>query len=216
MALLGRRVEGPDLHGRDAFTQQRLGQFIRMVQKALQVFVGSVVVGQAPVGTGLVGSAADVLVTRAGVVDTDAVAAFAAQCGVHRQVGGFAKNIPQRNVHRRVAPRLHTRPAPAQVAGDVAVAGLDLQRVGANQLGCRPFVQIGFDRLCTHESFTQPHQAFIGVQAHPEDVGELAEADGFELGDFHGISRRALSSMRPSPHSLHRGQWWAHSCHTRA
>ena len=111
-----------------------------MVQKTLQVFVRPIVVGQAPVGAGLVGGAADVLVTGAGVVDADTVAALATQCGVHRHVGGFAKNVPQRNVNGRVAPRLDTRPTPAQVTGDVAVAGLDLQRVGAQQFGRGPFV----------------------------------------------------------------------------
>ena len=49
-------------------------------------------------------------------------------------------------------------------------------------------MQIGLDGLGAHEGLAQPDQALVGVQAHPEDVGKLAEADGFELSDLHAMS----------------------------
>jgi hypothetical protein len=48
-------------------------------------------------------------------------------------------------------------------------------------------VQIRLDGRGAHEGFAESDQSFVGVQSHPEDVRELAEADGFELRDLgHG------------------------------
>ena len=179
-------IKRPDLHAGDAFGQQRLGHLVGAVQKALQVFIRPCPLPQAPVRTALVDVAADVLVTRASVVHTDLVAALASEGRVHRHASGFAKNIPQRDVHRRVATRFHAGATPAQITGDVTLAGFDGQRVLAHQFGRDPFVQISLDRLRAHEGFAQAHQALVGVQTYPDDVGKLAQSDGFELRDFHG------------------------------
>ena len=120
--LFSSHIKGPNLHARDAFAQKRLGHLVGAVQKALQVFVRPGALPQAPVTAGLVHVAADVLVARAGVVDANFVAAFAAQSGVQRHASGFAKNVPQRDVHRRISASLNTGPTPTQIARDVALA----------------------------------------------------------------------------------------------
>ncbi len=202
VAGFGGRIERPDLHGGHAFGQQRLRQFVGMVQEALQVLVRPGVVPQAPVRRRLVGVAADVLVAGAGVVDADRVAALAAQRRVHGHAGRLAEHVPQRDVDGRVAARLDAGAAPAEIAGQVAVARLDGQRVLPHQARRRPLVQVGLDGLRAHEGLAQPDQALVGVQAHPEDVGKLTEPDGFELGDLgHGRKPHAhrVGPFGPTP-----------------
>ena len=45
-------------------------------------------------------------------------------------------------------------------------------------------MKISLYGLRTHERFAQPHQAFVRMQPDPDDVGELTQADGFQLCYF--------------------------------
>src|SRR5450830_1154805 len=76
---------------------------------------------QTPVGRALVDGVAHILVAGAGVVDADGVTALAPQRGMHGHVGGLAKDVPQGNVHGRVAACLDARAAPAQIPHHVLV-----------------------------------------------------------------------------------------------
>ena len=49
-------------------------------------------------------------------------------------------------------------------------------------------MDVSLDRRCAHEGFTQTGQALVGVNAHPDDVGELAEPDSFYVGDLQGLA----------------------------
>ena len=139
---------------------------------------------QTPVGGTLVNGIAYIPIAGAGVVDADVVAAFATQGGVQRHVGRLAKNVPQRDVNGRVAARLGAGATPAQVAGELPVAGFDRQRVFAQQLRAGPLMDVSLHRLRTHKGFTQTDQSLVGVDAHPHDVGELIEPQGFNFGNF--------------------------------
>jgi hypothetical protein len=61
-----------------------------------------------------------------------------------------------------------------------------------------------------------PRQALVGVDTHPDDVGELAEAYGFQRGDLHrmpqasGWAKRAKASavgVVPAPACCGRRKW---------
>ena len=188
VGLLSGHIEGPDLHARDALRQQRQGQLVGVMKKALQIFIRPGVVTQAPVRAALVDVAADVLVARAGVVDADGVAALAAQSRVHRHASGFAKEIPQGDVNGRIAARLDARAAPAQITGQITRSGFDGQRILPNELGSGPLVQIGLDGLRAHKRLAQADQTLVGVQPDPQDIGKLAQPNGFKLRDLHRLT----------------------------
>ena len=78
---LGREIERPDLHRRDALLEQGLRQFVGPVQKGVQILVGA---GRrsrinAPVAGLLAALGADVAVAGAGVVDADLIVREAAE-----------------------------------------------------------------------------------------------------------------------------------------
>ena len=180
------RVEGPDLHARDALVEQGQRQFIRAVQEAVQVLIRSLGLPHMPIGDGLRARVADVFVAGAGVVDADALARFAAQHLRHRPPGGLAGDVPQRDVHRGCRARLDARAAPAEIVAQRHPQRLDLAGIAADQLRRAPIMQIGLDRGRRHEGLAQAHDPLIRVQPHPDDVGEFAKANGLERGDLHG------------------------------
>ena len=113
----------------------------------------------------------------------------ALQAGVPLQPGGLllaggipqlANPAPSANIAIAIDP---TKPIAGKLA--VARARLDGQRVATQQLGRNPLVHVGFNGLGAHEGFAQAGEPLVGVQAHPDDVGKLAQADGFDLRDFH-------------------------------
>src|SRR5262249_15199588 len=136
-------------------------------------------------GDGLAALVADVLVAGAGVVDTDAIAAPAAQRLADRPADRLAEQVPQRDVDRRVAARLHTGAAPAEIVDEGPVDRLDLDRIAADQLGRRALVDIGLDRGRAHEGLAETGQPLVGPETDPDEVGELAQPDGLDGGDLH-------------------------------
>ena len=89
--LLRHRVERPDLHRRDAVSQQTRCQLDRFGEKAQMIVAG--VVGAYPVARG------------------------AAEQLVDRLAHHFARQIPQRHIHGRNGA--HLRPGPARVRDGV-------------------------------------------------------------------------------------------------
>ena len=57
----------------------------------------------------------------------------------------------------------------------IAVDRLDLQRIAADQLGRHGLMDVGLDGSGTHEGLAEADKAFVGMQADPEQVGELAD-----------------------------------------
>ena len=62
---------------------------------------------------------------------------------------------------------------------------VDAQRVLAEQERRRRGVQIGLDLGRAEEGLAEPDQPLVGVHAHPDEVGELAEPHRLEGGDLH-------------------------------
>ena len=52
--------------------------------------------------------------------------------------------------------------------------------------GAIDFVHIGFDGLRQEERLAEADEPLVGVDAQPEEVGELLEPDRFDGGDLHG------------------------------
>ena len=181
----GGDVEGPDLHAGDALLQQGVRQFVGPVEEAFEILIGAALLADMPVRDLLGAGVADVFVARAGVVGADRVAGPAAERDRDRLADRLAVDVPEREVDRGVAARLDARAAPAEIIVEAGVAGLDLQRVLADQLGRDALMQIGLDRGRAHEGLAEADEPVIGVQAHPDEVAELGEADGFEGGDLH-------------------------------
>src|SRR5688572_26182592 len=113
------------------------------MQEGFEVPVGTLLVADAPVGDGLAALVADVLVTCAGVVDADAIAAPAAQRLADRPADRLAEQIPQRDVDRRVAACLHAGAAPAEIVDEALVDRLDLDRIAAHELGRGALMDVG-------------------------------------------------------------------------
>ena len=188
---LGGDVEGPDLHAGDALLEQRQGKLVGAMQEGFEVLVGTLLVADAPVGDGLAALVADVLVARAGVVDADAIAAPAAQRLADRPADRLAEQIPQRDVDRRVAARLHAGAAPAEIVDEALVDRLDLDRVAADQLGRGALMDVGLDGSGAHEGLAEAGQTLVGPQPDPDEVGEFAQPDGLDGGDLHASRRLA-------------------------
>jgi hypothetical protein len=69
------------------------------------------------------------------------------------------------------------------------------QRVSADQIGPGGLVDVGLDRRRAHEGLAQPDQPLVGMDLHPQHVGELAEPDGFDRRDLHDATPRGDSSF---------------------
>ena len=83
-------------------------------------------------------------------------------------------------------PRISAPVEPeADVADEVLGDAVDGERVAAEQLRRDRLVDIGLDRLRHEEGLAEPDEALVGVDAQPEEVGELLEPDGFDGGDLH-------------------------------
>ena len=62
---------------------------------------------------------------------------------------------------------------------------LDLERVLADQVGRDGLVQVRLDRLRAEKGLAQSDDALVGVDTHPEDIGELVHPDRLEFRDLH-------------------------------
>ena len=68
---------------------------------------------------------------------------------------------------------------------------LDGQRIGAKQLRRNAFVNIGLHCSCTKKRFTQATESGIGVDLHPQHIGELSKTNGLDSGDFKSLASAA-------------------------
>ena len=191
---LGRDVERPDLHPGDALLEQRQCELVGAVQERVEVLVGAGGGADVPVGHRLRTRVAYVLVAGAGVVDADRVARASAQHVGDRPAVDLAEEVPQRDVDRRVAARLDACAAPAEVVRQRGVDRLDPQRVAADELRRDGLVQIRFHGGRAHERLAEADRPLVGVEAHPQQVPELAEAQRLQRGDLHG-----RASLRRGP-----------------
>ena len=182
-------VERPDLHAGVALALQRERQLVGAVEEGVEVLVrpaGRRCSGQAPVRGRLHRLRPHVAITGTGVVDADPVAAFAAEQLIERLPRRLAEEVPQRDVDRRGGADLDAdRLEPEVPLEEVPAVALDLERVLAEEIRRARFVDLSLDRRDRVEGLAQADEALVGVDADPEDVGELAETDRLDRGDFH-------------------------------
>ena len=177
--LLGRVVERPDLHRRDAFGEQLLGELVGAVQEAVEIVV--VLPGvETVVGGRLALVVLDVLGAGAGVVGADRLPGEAAEQLRDRLARGLAEYVPERDVEGRVAAHLGAARAEAEIADEVGGQQVDRQRVAADDTRRDIFVQIFLDGARAVEGFAEAGDAFVGVHLDPQEVGSLLDADGLD------------------------------------
>ena len=70
----------------------------------------------------------------------------------------------------------------------LAVQRLDVQRISPEKPPGQRGVQMRFDRTGAVERLAEPDHAGIGVDADPEDVGELLRPQRLESDDLHGAT----------------------------
>src|SRR4051794_41721814 len=63
---------------------------------------------------------------------------------------------------------------------------LDVQRIAAEQAAGKGVVDLGLDCAGAVEGFTESDHARVGVDAHPDDVGEFFGAQRLDRRDLHG------------------------------
>jgi hypothetical protein len=155
----------------------------------------------APVVHRLPGPVSHVAVARAGVVDADPLAARAAQELVEGLAGGAAPKVPEGDVHGGAAAGLRATADRPEVRRLPQRAGvpLDLQWVTPEQVGGGGLVDVALHRLRAEEGLAESHQAVVGLDADPQQVGELAEPQRVDLDDLHYLenlfSRSVTASM---------------------
>ena len=186
VVLDGGRVEGPDLHGRDALLQQAFGDGVGLGHEAVQVFIGAGRRIEVPGRDGLDVVRPHIAVARAGVVDALLRAAQPAQHLVHRLLAHLAEQVPQRDVDGGCRAVLHARAGlrHGQVQ-HLAMQRLDVQRVPAQQAPGEGIVQVRLDCARAIESLAQADHPGVRMHAHPDDVGELAGPQCLDGRDLH-------------------------------
>ena len=63
---------------------------------------------------------------------------------------------------------------------------LDVQRIAAEQAAGKGVVDLRFDRAGAVEGLAETDHARVGVNAHPDDVGEFLGAQRLDRRDLHG------------------------------
>src|SRR6185295_18021763 len=114
----------------------------------------------------------DVPVARAGVVDADRLARGASEELDDRLPGRLAGQVPQRNVHGRVAARFGPGAAGADVLREGDAEAVDRRGILAEQAHSGGLVKVRGDLVGPEESFPEPHQACVRVEAHETEVRE--------------------------------------------
>ena len=135
-----------------------------------------------------VGPRAHIAVAGAGVVDAHLVVRQAAQELIDRLFGNPAPQIPKRDVDGRAPAGLGAGAGEADIGCEVAGDAFNLQRIAADEGRRRGFMDIGLGGARAEECLAQSDHAGIGVNPHPEEVGEFIEADGFDARDFHDLA----------------------------
>src|SRR5690606_39261990 len=129
-----------------------------------------------------------VAVAGAGVVRPHRFADLAAEQLAQRLPHRLAEDVPEREVDRRAAAHLGAAAAVAEVADQVRLVPFDVARVLAHEVRRDGLVHVRFGGLRAVEGLAQADQAFVGMQAHPQDVGMRIQAYGLDLGDLHLVS----------------------------
>ena len=110
----------------------------------------------------------------------------AAQELIDRLLGDAAPQIPQREIDRRAAARLRPGASEAYIGNEIAVNALDLQRIAADQGGRCRLMDERLRRAGAEKGLAQADHPGIGMDPHPEEIGEFIEADCLNACDFHG------------------------------
>ncbi len=116
-ARLGREIERPDLHRRDALLEQRMCELVGAMQERIQVLVGPSASRSidAPVVRLLPAWGTNVSVAGAGVIDANAIVREAAQALMQRLPGCLTEQVPQGDVHSRSSTHLHPTPGKSEI-----------------------------------------------------------------------------------------------------
>src|SRR5271165_7103671 len=99
--------------------------------------------------------------------------------------GDFAKNIPKRDVERRIAAHFSAGGAKPQIADEVFRNPVDLERIAAEELLRQAFMDVSLDGLGEEEGLAEADDPLRGVHLEPKEIGEFGEADRFERSDLH-------------------------------
>src|SRR5215212_9527674 len=107
-ARLGVGVERPDLHASDPLLAQAQRKLACPVQEGVEILVRTLGLlrhlRQSPVANLLLGASPHVAIASAGVVDADPFPAGTTEQLVDRLADAAPKEVPERDVDRRVAP----------------------------------------------------------------------------------------------------------------
>ena len=133
--------------------------------------------------------AAPVLVTGAGVVDANVLAARAAEQVVDRLTARLTGNVPKSDVHGRVPAGLGTG---AAVADEEVVERprvlVDLERILADEMRRDRLVDVRLDREWPDARLAEADQALIGVHPQPQLLAISVEPDRLDCSDLHARS----------------------------
>jgi hypothetical protein len=145
VARLGGEVERPDLHRRDAFGQERVGELVGPVEEGVEIIEihrGA----EAPIGARLALSRPHVPGAGARVVGANGTAREAAEELDDRLPRGLPEQIPKCNVEGRVAADFRPRGPEAEIAVEVLRDAVDREGIAPEHLRCDHLVHIGLDR----------------------------------------------------------------------
>ena len=126
------------------------------------------------------------LVARAGVVDRDGCVGTAAQQSPNRLAERLAINIPECDVHRRIAAHLGAGIACTNInAAQRAVVQLDVARILADQIGRDMVVDVAGDRTGRPEGLTGADDSRVGVDSQPAQRRKFGQLQRLDPDDFH-------------------------------
>ncbi len=141
---------------------------------------------------------ATIAVAGAGVIDAYPLVREPAQTLIQRLSDRLAEQIPESDVHSRGGAHLHPGPGEAEILIlQRPRMPVDLQCGFPEQERCHGFVNLRLDSAGAEECLAQADQPFVRVDMKPEQIGELAEADGLETCDLHGVFSRCAALSRP-------------------
>src|SRR5436190_7915796 len=106
-------------------------------------------------------------------------------------VGNLAENIPERDVDGGETPHLGTAAAEPDISRTQRMRMfVDAQRVFAEKIGRRAFMDIRGHGVAAEEGLAKSDGAVIGQHMNPDKVGEFGKLYGLDPRDLHGGSSR--------------------------
>ena len=172
-----RSGEGINLHGGGSAVEQKLHD-LHSVAAHLHFVDGPIICG--------------------GVVDPDALPGFAAEEPVEGQSGGLAENVELRHVDRAEGANFRAAGVPhSRLEIQVAPDAIDVPRVPADQAS-RLLLERADFAAGIRVGFARPHDALVGVQPHPPELGAVGAAGA--AADVEILAE----SHRLDPDDLHR------------